>query len=97
MGVSEKETTTPKVEKTAQKVTLKPRDAEWEPTPHDPTQMEKLKACAKWVLSFGGLNLLIFYWQMAGLMAESIAVPCMWICCALVGYGVRMNIWRGRK
>lgn len=96
--ISKKEnTTTPNVEKSAQKVTHKFRDAEWESIPHEPTQTDKLKSCAKWVLSLGGLNLLIFYWQMAELMAESIAVPCMWICCAMAGYGVGASIWRGRK
>lgn len=79
------------------KPVLKARDAEWNPVPYEPTQMDKLKGCAKWVLSFGGLNLLIFYWQMAELMAESVAVPCMWICCAMAGYGVGVSIWRGRK
>jgi hypothetical protein len=50
--------------------------------------MEKLKDAAKRVLSFAVLNLLIFYWQQKGLMAESIALPCMIACAVLAGYGI---------
>lgn len=71
-------------------------DAEWHPIKHH-TWVDSLKGCVKWVLTFGGLNTLIFYWQIAGLMDESIAVPCMWVCCALAGYGVGLNVWRGAK
>lgn len=71
-------------------------DAEWHPTKKH-TWMDSLKGCVKWTMTFGGLNMLIFYWQMANLMDESIAVPCMWVCCALAGYGVGLNVWRGRR
>lgn len=81
-------------QKGAHKRTEECKDAEWEPAPHEPTQMEILKASAKSVLLFGGLNLLIFYWQQAGLMASSIAVPCMCICAALAGLGVGKNAAR---
>ncbi len=89
-----------KPKETAQKSTHAPTkenivDAEWHPVkPH--TFTDTLKGCAKWALVFGGLNMLIFYWQLNGLMAESIAVPSMWVCCALAGYGVGVNVWRGR-
>lgn len=92
--------TTP-AKKAAQKPVQKPTeenstDAEWHPVkPH--SWMDGLKSCAKWALTFGGLNMLIFYWQQAGLMAESIAVPCMWVCCALAGFGVGLNVWRWDK
>lgn len=81
----------PKVEKKSKAV-----DAEWHHT-KERTWMDSLKDSVKWVLTFGGLNTLIFYWQIAGLMDESIAVPCMWVCCALAGYGVGLNVWRGSK
>lgn len=87
--------------KAAQKTTQKPtegknRETAWHPAkPHN--WMLGLASCAKWAVTFGGLNALIFYWQQAGLMAESIAVPCMWVCCALVGYGIGLNVWRWRK
>lgn len=71
-------------------------EAEWHPTKVH-TWMDSLKGCTKWALTFGGLNMLIFYWQLNGLMDDSIAVPCMWVCCALAGYGVGLNIWRGAK
>jgi hypothetical protein len=71
-------------------------DAEWHPT-KERSWMDVLTDCAVWVAIFGGLNMLIFFWQLRGLMDESIAVPSMWVCCALAGYGVGMNIWRGSK
>ena len=59
----------------------------YEPEKPAPNQMDKLRACAKSVLLFGGLSFLIFYWQQAGLMAESIAVPSIAVCTALAGFG----------
>ena len=92
--------TTP-AKKAAQKPVQKPaeeesKDAEWHPV-KPRNWMDGLKECAKWALTFGGLNMLIFYWQQAGLMAESISIPCMWVCCALAGYGVGLNVWRWSK
>ena len=89
MGVSEKETTTtPKAEKPI----LKPRDAQWEPEPHEPTQMEKLKACAKDALLFGGLSLMFFWFQQTGQMAMTASMPCICACCALMGLGVGRHV-----
>lgn len=79
-GVSKKETTT-------QKPNEKPVEAQWEPV-KERNWMDNLKDCGKWVIGFGGLSLLLFYWEMAGLMAESVAVPCMCLCTALAGVGV---------
>lgn len=76
--------------------TKKAADTEWHPT-KERTWMDVLTDCAVWVAIFGGLNMLIFFWQLRGLMDESIAVPSMWVCCVLAGYGVGMNVWRGRK
>jgi hypothetical protein len=91
--VSKKETTTTtKPEKPVQKPILKPRDAEREPAPHEPTQMEKLKACAKDALLFGGLSLLFFYFQQSGQMAMSASMPCICACCVLMGLGVGKNV-----
>jgi hypothetical protein len=92
--------TTP-AKKAAQKPAQRPADEEsvdalWHPVkPH--SWMDGLKACAKWALTFGGLNMLIFYWQQAGLMDASVAIPCQWVCCALAGYGVGLNVWRWSK
>lgn len=96
----EKKTTanTTQAKKTAQKPASKPTkaveafaDAKWEPAKPAPNWLDNLKACAKSALLFGGLSFLIFYWEKVGLMAESIAVPCIAICTALAGWGVGKN------
>lgn len=74
------------------KVKLKPRDAEWEPAPHETTHMEKLKGCAKSALLFGGLSLMFFYFQQSGQMLPSAAMPCICACCVLMGLGVGKNV-----
>jgi hypothetical protein len=66
-------------------------DASWEPV-KEHTWMDTLKNCATWAVGFGGLSFLIFYWEQAGLMAESIATPLMCICTTLAGWGVGKNI-----
>ena len=66
----------------------KPLYAEWEPARPRPNFYDKLKRCAKSVAIFGGLNILVFYWQNSGLMADSIALPCMIVCAVLAGFGV---------
>ena len=63
-------------------------DAEWYPDRPAPNFYDKLKRCAKSVAVFGGLNILVFYWQNSGLMADSIALPCMIVCAVLAGFGV---------
>lgn len=64
------------------------QDGKWEPVKPTPNYMDKLKACAKWLGIFGGLSCLVFYWEQAGLMASSIAVPTMCVCTALGGWGL---------
>lgn len=63
--------------------------ADWELVKHDPTQLERLAACGKSALLFGGLCLLFFCWQQAGLMDPAAAVPSM-LTCALLG-GVKIG------
>lgn len=70
-----------------------PMEAQYEPVTTG-TPLDKLVDCVKWVLPFGGLSCLIFYWQQAGLMAPSIAVPSMCVCTLLVGLGVGKNVYR---
>lgn len=41
---------------------------------------EKLRECGKWSLIFGGLCLVVFYWQQTGQMMPSAAVPSMMAC-----------------
>lgn len=66
---------------------LKARDAQWHPTKQR-TFIDDLYDCTKSTMIFGGLNVLIWWWQMAGLMDESIAQPCMWVCFGLAGIGI---------
>lgn len=63
-------------------------DGKWEPVKPAPNAMDKLKGCAKWLGLFGCLTCLVFYWEQAGLMASSIAVPTMCVCTALGGWGL---------
>lgn len=90
-GVSKKETATTKSEKSAHNPTHDFKDGKWEPV-KEHTWMDKLQESAKWAAGFGGLSFLLFYWEQAGLMASSIAVPCMCICTALAGWGVGKNV-----
>ena len=92
MARPKKISTTPyKETNVAQKPTDKPAEAQWEPVRPEPNWMDKLKECAKSVLLFGGLTILVFYWQQTGLMASSIAVPTMCAFTALAGWGVGKN------
>lgn len=70
-------------ENTAQK----PTDAQWQPIKQR-NWMDDLKDCTKSTMIFGGLNVLIWYWEIAGLMDESIALPCMLVCAVLAGVGI---------
>lgn len=45
-----------------------------------PGFMEKLRECGRWALIFGGLCLVVFYWQQTGQMLPSAAVPSMMAC-----------------
>lgn len=92
--VSKDTTATAKV---AQKPTRKPVGNLWEPPKPDPNWLDKLRGCVKWAGLFGGLSLLVFYWQQAGLMASSIAVPTMCVCTALAGWGVGKNVAGGKR
>ena len=89
-------TNTTQAEKKVQNTAGKAVDASWAPV-KEPNYMDNLKACAKAVVLFGGLSFLIFYWQQAGLMAESIAVPSMCICTALAGFGAGRTVRRGNR
>lgn len=71
-------------------------DASWAPV-KNPNWMDNLKSCAKSVILFGGLSLLVFYWKEAGLMAESIAVPAIAVCTALAGFGAGRTVRRGGR
>lgn len=84
---SKKASTTANEKKTEQKPKDKPVEDIWCPAKPEPNWMDKLIACTKHVFLFGALNLLIFYWQQKGLVAESVALPCMMVCAVLAGWG----------
>ena len=86
--VSENTTPTAKV---AQKSTQKPTVDIGKYPITKPDFHKRLWASAKQAMLFGGLSLLVFYWQQAGLMASSIAIPSMCVCMALAGWGVGKN------
>lgn len=69
-------------------------DAQWKPVKPEPDFFDRLKACAKSALLFGGLTLLCFYWQQTGQMEASAAVPSMCVCTCLAGWGVGRNAAR---
>ena len=71
-------------------------DAEWHPV-KERNWMDDLKDCAKAAVIFGGLNMLVWYWMEAGLMAESIALPSMVVCALLCGLGIGKVLGGGRK
>ena len=83
-----------KEKKTAQKLTGKPMDAEYEPvkTWYD----EKIVNCIKWFLIFAGLEYLVFYWMQTGQMQQSAAMPSMIVCALLAGISVGKNWKWGR-
>ncbi len=87
---------TPKTEekKAVQKPKDKPINAQWEPVKGDPNFMDRMKACAKWCVLFGGLSMLFFYWQQTGQMEASAAVPSMCVCTLMAGVGIGRNWWR---
>jgi len=80
---TEESSSVPKPKKT----TEKHEDAQWHPTKQR-TWMDDLKDVTISTAIFGGLNLLIWYWKDAGLMHESIALPCMLVCAVLAGIGI---------
>ena len=83
-----------KEKKTAQKLTGKPMDAEYEPvkTWYD----EKTVNMVKWVVVFMGLEYLFFYWQQTGQMQSSAAVTSMIVCALMAGISVGKN-WKWRN
>jgi hypothetical protein len=92
MDVSKKETTT---KKDPHKPTHNYKDGKWEPIKEN-TWMDNLKECARWVIGFGGLSFLVFYWMETGLMAESVAVPSIAICTMLAGFSAGRCARRGQ-
>lgn len=73
------------------------KECKWNPVKPDPNWLDKLKACAMYTVGFGGLSILLFSWQQAGLMDSSVAIPSMCVCTALAGFGVGKNALKGSR
>lgn len=73
----------------------KPMDAHWEPV--KPNALGRLQDCAKSVSVYAAANLILFYWQQAGLLADKAAVPAMWVCALLAGYQLGKCVARGLR
>lgn len=87
-SVSKKEnTTTTNAKKDPHKPTHNFQDGKWEPI-KEKTWADSLKEGSKWVALFGGLSVLVWYWQVSGLMDSSVAVPTMCACTALAGWNL---------
>lgn len=75
--------------------TEKVQDAEaipgWVPVKTAPNGLDRLKDAAKWAMTFGALSAVIFYWQQTGLMDPAAAVPSLYACALLAGWGVGKN------
>ena len=54
----------------------------------NPSYFRMLTACAKAVFVFGGMALLVSYWQNADLMDASVAVPTMCAFTGVMGFGI---------
>ena len=63
-------------------------DAQCIPAKPEPNFFDRLKACATWSICGGGLSLLLFYWQQTGQMLPSAAVPSLYVCAFLTGWGI---------
>ena len=68
-------------------------EGEWKPVKSVPTDLERVRECAKWALLFGAVSGLLFYWQQAGLLDSSAAVPSLIICA--LGAGLTIG-WHAR-
>lgn len=68
-------------------------DAEWMKL-NTVSPMAKLKGCVKGVWLYGGISLLLFWWQQAGLLASEAAVPSFVVLALLAGVQIG-SICRG--
>lgn len=91
---------TPKAEAPAKAVKApavepdEPTDAQWKPVKPALDFFDRLKGCATWAVCCGGLSMLLFYWQQTGQMMPSAAVPSLYVCAFLFGWGICKNAAR---
>ncbi len=55
------------------------------PAKGKPTDIERVAACAKQALLYGGISALLFWWQQADLLASEAAVPSFIVLALLTG------------
>lgn len=72
----------------------KPVNAYYQPV-KETNGRKHLESCVKWVALFAVLNLVLFYWQQKGLLADSAAIPAMWVCALLGGCGIGATVVGG--
>lgn len=73
----------------AKSVKPAPVSADWEPVPL--TWVDRCIDAAKWVLLFGGLDGLLYYWQTMDLIDAAASGPSMLVCTLLLGWGIGKN------
>lgn len=62
-----------------------------------PSPLALVKRCAKRAGLFAVLNLVLFWWQQADLLADQAAIPAMWVCALLGGVELGKCIARGLR
>lgn len=63
-------------------------DASWVPVKAEPTELRRLAECAKQTVLYGGISVVLFWWQQVGLLASKAAVPSFIFIALLVGINI---------
>lgn len=74
---------------------LYPAASQW--PERKPSPLALVKQCAKRAGRFAVLNLVLFWWQQADLLADQAATPAMWVCALLGGVELGKCIARGLR
>lgn len=56
------------------------------------SSFDKLRSCATWGGICGGISMLMWWFEVNGLMAMEAAYPCIVACALLAGFGVGRNM-----
>lgn len=54
--------------------------------------MDRLRSCATWGCTCGGISMLMWWFEVNGLMAMEAAYPCILGCAIIGAFGVGLNI-----
>lgn len=74
---------------------LYPAASQW--PERKPSPLTLVKQCAKRAGLFAVLNLVLFWWQQADLLADQAAIPAMWVCALLGGVELGKCIAKGLR